>query len=139
MSYTYPSSGKSVAWAAPELLDSHSGTARPSFKSDIYSFGCTCVEVRVLNFLIGTFYTQTSQLYLNGPLFREPELREYQIICQVLKGKRPKRPRIEGRQVTNELWAVIKACWKQDPLKRPDASEAVRLFFKATRTLHPDL
>ncbi len=44
-----PSCGGAVAWLAPELLDPEAyGLCypTPTRQSDVYSFGCVCVEVR---------------------------------------------------------------------------------------------
>ncbi|KAG6824528.1 hypothetical protein H0H92_006592 [Tricholoma furcatifolium] len=42
----------------------------------------------------------------------------------VLKGHRPKRPSSSSPSwnvggLTDEIWALIEACWKADPMDRP--------------------
>lgn len=49
--YNYSSihGGGAVRWTAPELIDPEEfdlETSRPTFASDVYSFACTCIEVR---------------------------------------------------------------------------------------------
>ncbi len=48
--FSHPGQGGSVAWVAPELIDlkRYNFTAAASSRAtDVYSFACTCVEVRV--------------------------------------------------------------------------------------------
>ncbi len=46
-SLTSPNSRGATAWVAPELIEE---VVRPTPASDMYSFGCTCVEVSVATF-----------------------------------------------------------------------------------------
>lgn len=133
-SYTHASSGNCTACAAPELLDSRSGSTRPTTKSDMYSFGCLCIEVRNHPCQCENTYSaegSNHQLYLGGPLYGS--LREFQILQEVLKGKRPKRPRVAGQELDNELWSFVKSCWKQQPSKRPTAMDASQLLCRITQ------
>lgn len=57
--YNYGSihGGGAIRWTAPELIapeDFGSDTRRPTCSSDVYSFACVCVEVRLL-ILIATY------------------------------------------------------------------------------------
>ena len=45
-SYTRPQQGGAAGWKAPELLDAEDDTfVRPTPATDVYAFGCVCVEV----------------------------------------------------------------------------------------------
>lgn len=45
-SYTRSQPGGAAGWKAPELLDAEDDAlVRPSAATDIYAFGCVCVEV----------------------------------------------------------------------------------------------
>ena len=44
-SVTPPQAHNACAWVAPEILDPTNKSLRPTSASDIYSFGCVCVEV----------------------------------------------------------------------------------------------
>lgn len=48
---------------------------------------------------------------------------------KVTQGDRPKRPRIDDRELRDAMWSLIESCWSQAPHKRPTASEiAVRVM-----------
>ncbi len=49
--------GGNFRWLAPELMlpeltDGESPSGRPTFASDIYSFACVCIEVRLFAIII---------------------------------------------------------------------------------------
>ncbi|KAI0783283.1 kinase-like domain-containing protein, partial [Abortiporus biennis] len=94
-SYTCSYLGGSARWLAPEVLKE----TQPSFQSDIYAFGCVCVEI-----------------YTRLPPF--PDLKDTQVVAQVIRGARPTRPRT-GMQAY--VWNVVRKCWKWDPQSRPNA------------------
>lgn len=53
--------GASFQWTAPELIfggDDLSDTGRLTTQSDVYSFGCFCIEVGVTLLIIGVSLTQ---------------------------------------------------------------------------------
>jgi hypothetical protein len=50
------------------------------------------------------------------------------VILLLHAGKQPLRPKAEdcdGVAVSDELWALIKDCWKKNPGNRPDITEVV--------------
>lgn len=53
-SLTSPDGRGATAWVAPELIEE---VIRPTPASDMYSFGCTCVEVGIVTFQIS--FTKT--------------------------------------------------------------------------------
>lgn len=107
-------------WTAPELsLASLPDDLRDSFgvpgiswgvpttKSDIWSFGMTCLEIM-------TEKLPFSHLGLDGGA-----------IFEVYKGKRPARP-AENPVGSDVLWTLAERCWKSDPNERPSASDVLK-------------
>ncbi|KAJ7585006.1 kinase-like domain-containing protein [Mycena floridula] len=106
-SLTSSSSGNtkgSIRWMAPELfLTSRDGNELKSTSRDIYAFACTILEV----------YTGQHPFaqYKHDP----------PVIHDVLDGGRPPRP----KNISDNLWTLVEACWHQDPTSRPDAQTVV--------------
>ncbi|KAL0056751.1 hypothetical protein AAF712_016638, partial [Marasmius tenuissimus] len=89
-----------VRWMAPELM----GGADLTFASDIYSFGCVCIEV----------YTGKPPFY---------ELRNNMVVMlHVCEGKRPPQP----PRMPKDVWALVNRCWDQQSDLRPSAQEVCR-------------
>ncbi|TCD61463.1 hypothetical protein EIP91_008398 [Steccherinum ochraceum] len=98
--------GGNVRWAAPELIHPeryHLKTTRPTYASDVFSFGCVIVE-----------------LYLGEAPYAG--LSDYQVIAGLLGGLRPLRPsRRDGIEIADTLWNITTDCFKDSPQDRPDA------------------
>ncbi|KAJ3485093.1 hypothetical protein NLI96_g5192 [Meripilus lineatus] len=107
--FSNPGLQSPIAWIAPELFDpkkfgfSH---AIPSLATDVYAFGCTCIEL----------YTSQSPY---------PRLRDSEILSKVIKGSRPQRPMKQGEAMPDSLWNFARRCWDQHIARRPSISEAV--------------
>ncbi|CAL1702395.1 unnamed protein product [Somion occarium] len=100
--------GGAARWMAPELLKS---SQRATYASDIYSFGCLCVEV----------------LTRKVPFSCVPS--DAQVIAKVLKGLRPSRPTLEnGLSLPDDLWSLLQGCWAGNPFDRPDDGAIVELM-----------
>ncbi|KAJ7585003.1 kinase-like domain-containing protein [Mycena floridula] len=106
-SLTSSSSGNtngSIRWMAPELfLTSRDGNELKSTSRDIYAFACTILEV-----------------YTGEHPFAQHK-HDPQVMCDVLDGGRPPRP----TNISDNLWALVEACWHQRPTSRPDARTVV--------------
>ena len=133
------------AWAAPELLDDESHS---NFACDVYSFGVTCVEVRDGLNRGEHSYLRSKQIYSGKKPFEG--LSNFQIISKVAKKHRPARPQPRESEnsmsrsqfMSNDLWALVEACWQQDPEKRPNMPSVTRTIDKmiASGTMpSPDL
>lgn len=114
--------GDAIGWMAPELIDSEpngslEGDLCPTFASDIYSFGCTVIEV----------FTD------NEPFFGIPDSK---VLLQVPEGLRPSRPIFaDGLIMSDELWNLTEFCWDGTPSARPTAqkvSQAMELIYSQT-------
>lgn len=56
----------------------------------------------------------------------------------VIEGTRPKRPSNSAEVgLSDEIWAIMQACWEREPTKRPKIGEVVKVFAKALNI--PDL
>ncbi|KAG0694026.1 kinase-like domain-containing protein [Suillus ampliporus] len=89
-------------WRAPEVIGIERGPERPTFKSDIYSFG------GVMFFI---FSGDIPWKEKNSPQ-----------ICVALSNKAsPARP----DNIINENWNLIQKCWSWDPMNRPGAVEVI--------------
>ncbi|TDL24379.1 kinase-like protein [Rickenella mellea] len=95
-----------LGWQAPELFDSlvDGGTSRPTRESDIYSFGCVCLE-----------------LMSGKPPFAEIR-RDGTVMKAIMNGQTPRRPveDLVKYGLDDKLWAVMEKCWSHEPIQRPE-------------------
>ena len=102
-------------WMAPEILENKSYT----HKADVYSYG--------VRFLKVNYY----QIVLWEIICREPPFKNYNphdIIYRVINFK--ERPSVTAipPDCPKELIAVMMKCWDQQPEKRPDFEDVVRIL-----------
>ncbi|XP_048251029.1 atrial natriuretic peptide receptor 1-like isoform X2 [Haliotis rufescens] len=98
---------QSRLWSGPELLKQQNVPCEGTQKGDVYSFAVICQEIVYRK---GVFYLQHIDL---SP----------QEICQKVKtGVKPYfRPTLEDYDCPcDELADVIRRCWAEDPMERPD-------------------
>jgi hypothetical protein len=55
------------------------------------------------------------------------------VVVQVLDEQRPPRPSSSGppdgtRAMSDELWAIVEACWAHNPSDRPDMKKVLELI-----------
>ena len=99
-----------IPWMSPELLSQGrrgSGNRHPTKESDCYALGMVIYEV------------------LSGQApFATCKAREVAHIVQ--GGERPERPQgDEGRLFTDEIWELLKGCWRENPGDRLDAKDVL--------------
>ncbi|XP_069101885.1 atrial natriuretic peptide receptor 1-like isoform X3 [Argopecten irradians] len=94
-------------WTAPELLRMHHRPPEGTQKGDVYSFAIICQEIVYRS---GVFYLANLDL--------SPE----EIHQKVKNGLKPYfRPTLEEADCPcDELAEVIRKCWSEDPMERPD-------------------
>ncbi|KAJ3490037.1 hypothetical protein NLI96_g1704 [Meripilus lineatus] len=100
-------------WIAPELIDPEAfnlNSSVPTRASDVYSFGCLCVE----------FYTGTSPF---------AGMSQGQTLGKILKGVKPERPTYPGGRMEDNVWTTISQCWKRDWRERPSIDKVVEFFW----------
>ncbi|EIN08913.1 kinase-like protein [Punctularia strigosozonata HHB-11173 SS5] len=96
----------SARWNAPELL--MGDRVIRSHESDIYSFGCVCLEA----------YTGRAPFADIASGFA--------VIARVVAGDkptRPFRPSPQGNLISDGLWSLMIMCWDRSPQERPNAQE----------------
>ncbi|XP_063438134.1 atrial natriuretic peptide receptor 1-like isoform X2 [Mytilus trossulus] len=98
---------QSLLWTAPELLRMHNRPPEGTSRCDVYSFAVICQEIVYRN---GVFYLANLDV--------SPE----EIYKKVKNGLRPYfRPTLDECDCPcDELADVIRQCWKEDPMERPD-------------------
>jgi hypothetical protein len=96
-----------LRWMSPELMDPERfglEDDHPTKESDCYALGMVIYEV----------------LSRNQPF---APYSEYATVARILRGKRPKRPRgVERILFTDNIWGMLKLCWKPQPRDRISAS-----------------
>ncbi|KAL3886487.1 hypothetical protein ACJMK2_026472, partial [Sinanodonta woodiana] len=111
---------RSLLWTAPEILRVHIRPLNGTQKGDVYSFAVICQEIVYRS---GVFYlanldlgpTEIYEKVKNGlkPYFR-PTLEEYDCPC-------------------DELAEVIRKCWSEDPMERPDFTHLKNIIRKLNK------
>ncbi|KAF9441923.1 kinase-like protein [Macrolepiota fuliginosa MF-IS2] len=96
--------GRTTAFTAPELIDDADGDKPPTKESDVWSFGCLCLEV-----------------FTGHPPFYRCR-RDVRIMRALQMGEKPNQPRV-GDDVCSilEKWVrdMMAECWETDPRERP--------------------
>ena len=119
---THP--GGTVRWMSPELLKTE--ISRPNPMSDIYSFGCTCIEVGAAlpQVLLDINNITLWQLYTQKKPFPHIIL-DVQVMAQVQRGERPQRPLHTWKDMPDEIWSLVSLCLHDQPAKRPSMAQVV--------------
>ncbi|KAG6909003.1 hypothetical protein DXG01_002389 [Tephrocybe rancida] len=99
-------------WQAPELHDPEASSTHNTKESDIFAWASTSYEIF------------TGNLPFSGVL------RETTVALMILRGDLPTRPHDQDpsctdRGLTEEMWGLLKDCWKMKPSERPDISTVV--------------
>ena len=104
-----------IRWMSPELISE----SRPTKKSDCYGLGMVIYEV-----LAG-----------KPPFAR---LSDYIVAERVKKGEHPERPRgAEGAWFTDDLWVMLRQCWKPDANNRPSIEDVRECLEHVSSTWKP--
>ncbi|EPQ54922.1 kinase-like protein [Gloeophyllum trabeum ATCC 11539] len=104
--YTSARQTGSVRWLAPELADPHAATWRKTRASDVWAFGCVCLEV----------CTERS------PYAYVPH--DALALLAIVAGRAPaERPDALGMSAA--LWEMCLRCWAPDPAQRLGSGDLV--------------
>jgi len=107
---------------APELIDPSQFpgfASEPTTATDIYSFGCTWLEVSV-DFYASLHYTESGsslKILTGKPPFSHHK-NDIAVMNDVLKGIRPSRVSV-STCCPDDIWATIESCWTHRPQDRP--------------------
>ncbi|KAJ3551343.1 hypothetical protein NP233_g13098 [Leucocoprinus birnbaumii] len=105
--------GLSVRWSAPELFEDDF-RRRPAFSSDIWSFGCVCLEI--LTHKIPYHHCRSEVL----------------VIYAILKGQLPFQSReiraSIAQSAADQIWGIMLLTWDFDPDRRPTAAQIKALL-----------
>ena len=85
-------------------------------------------DLKYVSFLL-TVAAPTQVLTGEVPFISEKT--NWTVAPAVLRGDRPSRP--EHPSCTDDLWALIKRCWDQDPGLRPEIPEVSQTFSSIPR------
>ncbi|TDL15509.1 kinase-like protein, partial [Rickenella mellea] len=103
-----------LRWQAPEIFDSHEDgrTNCPSQESDIYSFGCVCLE-----------------LMTGKPPFTEIR-GDGAVVKAIMNKQTPKRPAEDLLKYgfDDDLWDLMEKCWNYAPTQRPEIGLLLEYF-----------
>ncbi|THH29184.1 hypothetical protein EUX98_g5003 [Antrodiella citrinella] len=111
--YSSKYSAATYQYQAPELHDPQqfgmdNVTPMATTATDIYSFGCVCVEL----------YGQ--QAPFSGAAY-------FKVAKDVLDGKRPPRPSTPDEQpMSDSMWKLTRRCWAQNVSDRPSAKKVAK-------------
>ncbi|KAJ8580372.1 kinase-like protein [Rhizopogon salebrosus TDB-379] len=90
-------------WRAPEVIAiDHDDSERPTFKSDIYSFGSV------------TFFIMSGDKPWKGK-------KQSQICIGLLRRVTPARP----DNILDDHWNLIRKCWSREPQDRPNSAQVL--------------
>ena len=107
---------------SPELFDPEKFGLKDGHhtkRSDCYAFGMVVYEV----------------LSERVPFSRR---KGYDIIGDIINGKRPGRPRgKKGTWFTDDIWSILERCWKPNPGDRPSIREVFRYLEKSSGSWTP--
>ena len=103
------------SFMAPELfLSAKFGLTKgkPSKEADIYALGMTIYQV------------------LTGKL-PFPQRRKARVMYVVMLGGRPAKPEnAEEIGMTDVVWGLLKGCWEEERMTRPNAAEVLKKFYE---------
>ena len=124
ISATVVSSGGTLCWISPELLDPPPGSdGCPTRESDIYALGMVIYEVGWLDPSQRPLIYQSQVLTGHRPFHHMNALKS---VPAVLRGERPEKPvGAESLGFSPELWELLQLCWSEMSSGRPTAR---RLF-----------
>ncbi|KAF8996202.1 kinase-like domain-containing protein [Cyathus striatus] len=109
------STGGTVRWQAPELVDPDIEDVRTTKESDVYAFACVCYE-----------------LFTGKVPFYEIS-RDAAVTLRISRGEKPSQPDLKSRYpdsvfyrgLTEEIWSIMQDCWRREPAERPNINEAL--------------
>jgi hypothetical protein len=116
---------------APELLNpeiSGNNAARASEASDMYAFAMVMITGNMISNSIHMLVPDIASSAPGQVPFHG--VRSELVVFKVLKGTRPSRPfGAAGLRLTDDVWALIQACWLMNHEYRPKVSDVVHCLW----------
>ena len=107
---------------SPELFDPENfglKNSRPTKRSDCYALGMVIYEV----------------LSRRVPFY---EHANFAVVVRVSRGEYPGKPRGEERALfTDDIWRILKCCWKSNPGDRPRVKDVLECLERSSRSWMP--
>jgi len=96
-----------LRWMAPELAD---GEVAKTARSDVYSFGCLCLEILTEEIPFKAILSPTA------------------VTLALARGTKPVTSRKDYPKLeeTSALWGIMDSCWDADPIARPPIGDLQR-------------
>ena len=142
LSETVGSSGGTLFWMSPELLNLPPGSNdRPTRESDCYALGMVIYEVSWLSSLRWPLVYPYQVLTGLPPFYH---LRAHKSVFAtafaILRGERPEKPfDAESLGFSSALWGLVESCWNGSSSARPTARQLLDYFSSASLTWVPPL
>ena len=115
-------------WLAPEILDPTSfgeqATGKGTKASDVYSFGCVCIEVRPWKPFPSPRPLTPSQIYSGDQPYGR--LTDVQALHKLLREETPSCPHGEGESMPDSLWNLVSQTLRTSPGRRPSSPDLLR-------------
>ncbi|XP_064112052.1 atrial natriuretic peptide receptor 1-like [Macrobrachium nipponense] len=106
-------------WTAPEILRSANPPPEGSQRADVYSFA---IIVHEIIYRLGVFYVKNEDL--------SPQ----QIVENVKNGGyQPFRPSTEDEVAEEEVMQMMRRCWAEEPMERPDFHQLKTIIRRLNR------
>ncbi|KIM73795.1 hypothetical protein PILCRDRAFT_80709, partial [Piloderma croceum F 1598] len=118
----------SAAYMAPELFPSTEVNVDNLFskESDVYAFGILCFEVSHAFYRL-SYSHNISQIFTNQEPFACYNARlDWQVVPLIHQGKRPICSNHVQRQITQNDWTIMEACWTTMPANRLSAAQIMQ-------------
>jgi serine/threonine protein kinase len=112
-------------WRAPEVIGIDDEPERPTFQSDIYSFGSVMFFVRSVSFRSSIL----SFLQIASGNIPWQEKRSHQICIELSK----RTPHVHPDNILDNHWNLVQKCWSWDPEDRPGCVEVLKCMNRDTK------
>jgi serine/threonine protein kinase len=124
---TATTSSGTYRWSAPELFVDGDVHRKPP--SDIYSFGCTCLEVVTYRCTdkINPADMEKIEAHTRKPPFSTIPS-DHVVVGRIMNGERPRWPiaPARGHDVSAGVKELFESCCNSDPTQRPTAQTIVK-------------
>jgi serine/threonine protein kinase len=140
LSKTTDSSGGTLNWMSPELLDPQrfGSDGRLTRESDCYALGMVIYEVSRLHRCSRWSFAHPSQVLTGLRPFHH--VIAFTPVLAIMEGDRPRKPLYpESLGFSDALWELTQSCWSESASTRPTARQLFDYLSPASLTWVPPL